>query len=118
MTLRYAHLAPEHRREAVEVLDKLGLTSRLWRRTDIRFLLTAMSTLKLPSQEHSVFRLKALVSTLNLEYWPVQPKTAGSEQGKEKTMRAAIASNHRQILFPCVQEQIAWAILSQATRLA
>jgi hypothetical protein len=22
MTLRYAHLAPEHRREAVEVLDK------------------------------------------------------------------------------------------------
>ena len=33
-------------------------------------------------------------------------------------MRAAIARNHRQILLPCVQEQIAWAILSQATRLA
>jgi hypothetical protein len=69
-------------------------------------------------QDYSAFRPKALVSTGNLEYWPAQPKMAGSEQGKEKTMRAAIARNHRQILFPCVQEQIAWAILSRATRFA
>ncbi len=33
-------------------------------------------------------------------------------------MRAAFARTKNHFLFPCVQEQIAWAIVSQATRLA
>lgn len=63
-------------------------------------------------------RPRTLVSTLYIESLPAQPKAAGSEQGKEKTMRSDFARHHRQILFPRVQEQIACAILSQAMRLA
>lgn len=33
-------------------------------------------------------------------------------------MRVAFARNQNHFLFPCVQEQIAWATLSRATRLA
>ena len=33
-------------------------------------------------------------------------------------MRVAVTRNKNHFLFPCVQEQIAWAILSRATRLA
>jgi len=33
-------------------------------------------------------------------------------------MRVAFARHKNHFLFPCVQEQIAWAILSRATLLA